>query len=129
MFRVKKEKGPWLGKPRARVAAIEVWVFGGGGTAAEEIVVVLFGSEVSATSDTPNIHGNWRRVELSIAKFFDQLNFREITLFLLGESGVVPPLDTWAWPVVAISVGYPRSPEFPHAKTRKASHHDGRRPP
>jgi hypothetical protein len=28
--RAEKEKGPWLGKPRARVAAIEVWVFGGG---------------------------------------------------------------------------------------------------
>jgi hypothetical protein len=25
-----KEKDPWLGKPRAQRAAIEVWVFGGG---------------------------------------------------------------------------------------------------
>ena len=37
----KKEKGPRLGKPRAQVAAIEVWVFGGGEQPLKRIVFVL----------------------------------------------------------------------------------------
>ena len=38
MFRLKKEKAPWFRRTTGPVAALEVWVLGGG-TAAEEILL------------------------------------------------------------------------------------------
>jgi|688.fasta_scaffold185115_2 hypothetical protein len=124
-----KRKGPVVGEttgPSSGYRGVGLW---GGGTAAEEIVVVLLGPLGTAVSDTPKIHAKSRRVESCLPIFCPPVISPAIRGFCTLLPPIIPPLDTWAWPVVAISVGYPRSPEFPHAKTRKASHHDGRRPP